>query len=104
MKNLMLDLAKAEGHKPRHKISAVRSKKSTKKGSSEKNAKRFISKWTGGPFTANDIRAMVGKSATSSKDTGRSAASYLVVNGLARPIGKKPSSNATIYELIGVSS
>lgn len=70
MKNLMLDLAKAEGHKPRHKLSAVRSKKSTKKGSSEKNAKRFISKWTGGPFTANDIRAMVGNRRLQAKTPG----------------------------------
>lgn len=104
MRNLMLELAMAEGHKPRHKMTAVRSKASTNKGSSEQNAKRFMSKWTGGPFTANDIRTMLGKSATSGRDTGRRVASYLVINGLARQIGKRPSSNATIYELIGVSS
>ena len=99
----MLEMAMAEGHKPRHKMATALSKTSPPKGNSQQNAKQFMFKWTGGPFTANDIRTMLGKSATSGRDTGRRAASYLVLNGFARPIGKRPSSNATIYELTGVS-
>lgn len=104
MRNPMLELALAEGHKPRHKLLSAPSSQFKPKGNSKLRAKQFMSKWTGGPFTANDIRTMLGKSTTSGRDTGRRVASYLVLNGLARPIGKRPSSNATIYELIGVSS
>lgn len=100
----MLEMAIAEGHKPRHKMRPAQLHASVKKGSSENRAKRFISKWTGGPFSANDIRAMVETSANSGRDTGRRVASYLVTNGLARAIGKKPPSNATLYELTGASS
>nr|WP_323779590.1 hypothetical protein [Amylibacter sp.] len=103
MRNPMLEMALAEGHKPRHKMWSAPSSKFQPKGNSESQAKLFISEWKGGPFTANDILATIGKSATASRDSGRRVASYLVLNGLAHTIGKIPSSNATIYALTGVS-
>lgn len=104
MRNPMLELARAEGHQPRHKLLSAPSSQFKPKGNSKLRAELFISKWMGGPFTTADIRALAEAPEQTGRDSARRTASYLVINGLARAIGKHSSGNTTLYELTGVSS
>ena len=100
MRNPMLELARTEGHQPRHKLPHTEINKFRSGSLNEKRAEQFVKLWRGGPFTIKDISATVG----ARKNSRCNTASYMVTHHMARKVGKHSTGNATVYELTGVSS
>ena len=96
MTNRMLELAKAEGHKPRHKMPSAPINTFKFKSYNQERAEQFIAQWRGGPFTSKDIASTVGPANASRCTT----ANYMVTQNLARRVGKR-AATAVLFELTG---